>query len=185
MKIAASEAQWTTCAPCSFSLFQVGGGTRDETPTKIIQVPHLLSLLATNSWNGQVQGLNDVQAQYEQQYGPGDYVPNVFVQYWSMRVMAYLGGLLLLLGLWGFWRRRTLVESPWLLRIAIWARPGAVRDQHGRLAAHRERAAAVDRPGAPAYRGRGVPVGRRSGRSPRASGSSCSSTAPSRSSTGS
>jgi cytochrome d ubiquinol oxidase subunit I len=40
-----------------------------------------------------------------------------------MRVMAYLGGLLLLLGLWGFWRRRTLVESPWLLRIAIWALP--------------------------------------------------------------
>jgi cytochrome d ubiquinol oxidase subunit I len=123
MKIAASEAQWTTCQPCSFSLFQVGGGNRDETPTKIIQVPHLLSLLATNSWNGRVEGLNDVQAQYEQQYGPGDYVPNVFVQYWSMRVMAYLGGLLLLLGLWAFWRRKKLVESPWLLRVAIWAIP--------------------------------------------------------------
>ena len=57
------------------------------------------------------------------QYGPGDYVPNVFVQYWSMRVMAYLGGLLLLLGLWGFWRRQKLVESPWFLRVAIWAVP--------------------------------------------------------------
>ncbi|MCD2195215.1 cytochrome ubiquinol oxidase subunit I [Actinomycetospora endophytica] len=123
MKIAAAEAQWTTCQPCSFSLFQVGGGNRDETPTKVIQVPHLLSLLATNSWNGQVVGLNDVQAQYQAQYGPGDYIPNVFVQYWSMRVMAYLGGLLLLLGVWAFWRRRRLVESPWLLRIAIWAIP--------------------------------------------------------------
>jgi len=89
MKIAASEAQWETCQPCSFSVFQIGGGNRDETPTKIIQIPHLLSLLATNSWNGQVQGLNNVNAQYQQQYGPGDYVPNVFVQYWSMRVMAY------------------------------------------------------------------------------------------------
>jgi cytochrome bd ubiquinol oxidase subunit I len=123
MKIAASEAQWETCQPCSFSVFQIGGGNRDETPTKIIQIPHLLSLLATNSWNGQVQGLNDVNAQYQQQYGAGDYVPNVFIQYWSMRVMAYTAGLLFLLGLWGGWLlwRRRLDGSRWFLRIAIWA----------------------------------------------------------------
>ena len=42
--------------------------------------------------------MNEVNAQYQQQYGPGDYVPNVFVQYWSMRVMAYLGALVVLLG---------------------------------------------------------------------------------------
>ena len=123
MKIAASEAQWQTCQPCSFSLFQIGGGNRDETPTKIIQVPHLLSLLATNTWNGQVQGLNDVNAQYQQQYGPNDYVPNVFVQYWSMRVMAYTAGLLFLLSLWGGWLlwRRRIFESRWFSRLAIWA----------------------------------------------------------------
>ena len=28
MKIAAAEAQWTTCQPCSFSLFQIGGGNQ-------------------------------------------------------------------------------------------------------------------------------------------------------------
>ena len=39
MKIAASEAQWETCQPCSFSVFQIGGGNRDETPTKIIADP--------------------------------------------------------------------------------------------------------------------------------------------------
>ena len=54
MKIAAAEAQWTTCQPCSFSLFQIGGGNNDQTPTQIIAIPHLLSLLATNSWNGKV-----------------------------------------------------------------------------------------------------------------------------------
>ena len=123
MKIAASEAQWQTCQPCSFSLFQVGGGNRDETPTKVIQIPHLLSLLATNSWNGQVQGLNELNAQYQQQYGPGDYVPNVFVQYWSMRVMAYTAGLLFLLSLWGGWllRRKRIFGSRWFNRLAIWA----------------------------------------------------------------
>src|SRR5690606_11180452 len=101
MKIAAAEANWNTCGPCSFSLFQIGGGNYDQTPTKIIQVPHLLSLLATGSWDGSVQGLNQLQAEYEQQYGPGNYIPNVFIQYWSMRVMAYGGALLFLLSLVG------------------------------------------------------------------------------------
>jgi cytochrome bd-type quinol oxidase subunit 1 len=123
MKIAAAEAQWDTCQPCSFSLFQIGGGNNDQTPTKIIQVPHLLSVLATNSWNGQVQGLNQVQAEYEQRYGPGYYIPNVFIQYWSMRVMAYLGGLLLLISAWGLLVRNRLADSPWFLRVAIWTAP--------------------------------------------------------------
>src|ERR1035441_2260444 len=43
MKIAAAEAQWTTCQPCSFSLFQIGGGNNDQTPTKIIAIPPLMS----------------------------------------------------------------------------------------------------------------------------------------------
>jgi cytochrome d ubiquinol oxidase subunit I len=123
MKIAAAEAQWTTCQPCSFSLFQIGGGKDDKTPTKIIAVPHLLSLLATNSWNGQVTGLNEVNSQYQSQFGPGDYVPNVFIQYWSMRVMAYLGGAVLLFGLWGLWLlwRRRVESAKWFQRVAIWA----------------------------------------------------------------
>ena len=110
MKIAAAEAQWTTCQPCSFSLFQIGGGNRDQNPTQILAIPHLLSLLATNHWNGKVIGLNPLQAQYSKAFGPGYYVPNVFIQYWSMRVMAYIGVLVLLIGLWGLWliRRRKL-----------------------------------------------------------------------------
>src|SRR3954454_3656772 len=101
MKIAAAEAQWETCQPCSFSVFQIRGGNNDETPQKVIAIPHLLSVLATLTWNGQVTGLNELQASYEQQYGPGNYVPNVFVQYWSMRVMAYLATAIVALSLWG------------------------------------------------------------------------------------
>jgi cytochrome bd ubiquinol oxidase subunit I len=123
MKIAAAEAQWNTCQPCSFSLFQIGGGNNDQTPTQIIEVPHLLSLLATGTWNGQVQGLNPTNAQYQQQHGPGNYVPNVFIQYWSMRVMAYLGALMALLALWGAWAvwRRKLERARWFLLVATWA----------------------------------------------------------------
>ena len=123
MKIAAAEAQWTTCQPCSFSLFQIGGGNNDQTPTEIIAIPHLLSLLATNHWNGQVVGLTPLNNQYNKQYGAGYYVPNVFIQYWAMRVMAYLGGLVLLLSLWGLWliRRKKLATSRRFLWVAVWA----------------------------------------------------------------
>jgi cytochrome d ubiquinol oxidase subunit I len=121
MKIAAAEAQWTTCQPCSFSLFQIGGGNNDQTPTEIIAVPHLLSLLATNSWNGQVEGLTPLNQQYNKQYGPGNYVPNVFIQYWGMRVMAYLAVLVLLIEVWGLWaiRRKTLAISRVFLQVAV------------------------------------------------------------------
>jgi cytochrome d ubiquinol oxidase subunit I len=123
MKIAAAEAQWTTCQPCSFSLFQVGGGNADHTPTKIIAIPHLLSLLATNHWNGKVVGLSPLQSQYSQQFGHGNYVPNVFIQYWGMRAMAYLGVVVLLIALWGLWAvwRRTLATSRLFLWVATWA----------------------------------------------------------------
>ena len=106
-------------------MFQIGGGNGDHTPTKIIQIPHLLSLLATNHWNGKVVGLDELNAQYQQQYGPGNYVPNVFIQYWSMRVMAYLAVLIFLLALWGAWllRRRRLERSRAFLRLAVWAIP--------------------------------------------------------------
>ncbi len=122
-KIAAAEAQWENCQPCSFSAFQIGGGKNDKTPSQIIEIPHLLSVLATGTWNGAVVGLNQLQKEDEQKYGPGNYIPDVFVQYWSMRVMAYLASLILLLALWGGWlaHRGTLARSKWFLRLSLWA----------------------------------------------------------------
>ena len=123
MKIAAAEAQWTSCKPCSFSCFQVGGGANDKTPSQIIAIPHLLSVLATNTWSGPVTGLNQLQAEYQAKYGPGNYVPDVFVQYWSIRIMAYLGGLILLLALWGGWllHKDRLQGSRLFLTLSVWA----------------------------------------------------------------
>src|SRR3954452_17602633 len=122
MKIAAAEGQWNTCQPCSFSVVQIGGGNHNQNPTKIIQVPHLLSVLATSKWNGKVVGMNELQAQYSQQYGPGNYIPNVFIQYWGMRVMAYGGMLVFLTALWGVWNvvRRRMATARVFLKIAVW-----------------------------------------------------------------
>jgi cytochrome d ubiquinol oxidase subunit I len=50
-------------------------------------------------------------------------VPNVFIQYWSMRVMAYAGVLVFLLAAYGLWllRRGRLATSRRFLWVAIWA----------------------------------------------------------------
>ena len=118
MKIAATEAQWTTCQPCSFSLFQIGGfSSDDETPSFSIQIPRLLSVLATGSLDGQVQGMNELQQQDEATFGPGDYTPPIRTAYWSMRIMAYAGTLVFLvfaLGAFLLWRGR-LETTRWFL----------------------------------------------------------------------
>ncbi len=122
MKIAATEALWNTEQPAGFSLFQIGGFTEDDqTPSFDIAIPGLLSFLATNSFKGQVVGINELQSQYERQYGRGNYIPDVRLVYWSMRVMAYLGTLLVLLALWGVWllRHRKLDNARWFQRAAI------------------------------------------------------------------
>ena len=123
MKIAAAEAQWNTCeSRCSFSIFQIGGGNNDHTPTQIIEIPGLLSILATNSPNGKVEGLTQLNAEYQKEYGPGNYVPIVFIQYWSMRVMAYLATVVFVFAAWGGWLlyRRRMERAKWFLRIAPW-----------------------------------------------------------------
>jgi len=118
MKIAATEAQWTTCQPCSFSLFQIGGfSSVDETPSFSIQIPRLLSVLATGSLDGQVQGMNELQQRDEATFGPGDYTPPIRTAYWSMRIMAYAGTLVFLvfaLGAFLLWRGR-LETTRWFL----------------------------------------------------------------------
>ncbi len=122
-KIAAAEAQWSNCQPCSFSAFQIGGGNNDQTPTQVISIPHLLSILATGTWDGAVVGLSQLQKEDEKKYGPGNYIPDVFIQYWSMRVMAYLGSAIALLALWGTWliHRGRLDRSKWFLRAGLFA----------------------------------------------------------------
>jgi cytochrome bd ubiquinol oxidase subunit I len=97
MKMAGIEALWNTETPsASFSLFSVL-----DVPNKKdllqIRIPGLLSLLAYNSFTGEVKGMNQLQAEYEQKYGPGDYIPPVFFNYWTFRIMVGVAMLMLLL----------------------------------------------------------------------------------------
>ncbi len=100
MKMASAEALWETEDPASLSILTIGDLTlRNEVFS--IRIPNLLSFLSFNQIYGEVKGINDLQAEYEDQFGPGNYIPPVAIVYWSFRVMIGLGVLLLLLGLYG------------------------------------------------------------------------------------
>jgi cytochrome d ubiquinol oxidase subunit I len=126
MKMAAAEALYKTStgADASFSLFTLG------TPDGVhelfsIRIPYLLSFLSTHTLNGTVEGINDLQAQYVQLYGPGDYTPIIWVTYWSFRWMIGLGMLHILVAVVGLWltRKGRTPKYAWMWRIAIWAMP--------------------------------------------------------------
>jgi cytochrome d ubiquinol oxidase subunit I len=122
MKISAAEALWNTEQPAAFSLFQVGGfSPQHPDPSFQIAIPGLLSFLSTGSFNGKVEGLNQLQQQEVKQYGPGNYMPPVRAIYWSMRVMAYLGTLVALVAVLGAWfyRRGALENKRWFLWTAV------------------------------------------------------------------
>jgi cytochrome d ubiquinol oxidase subunit I len=126
MKMASAEALYSTATgrDASFSIFTLG------TPDGVhelfsIRVPYLLSFLSTHTFTGTVEGINDLQAEYQQVYGPGDYTPIIWVTYWSFRWMMGLGMAGVLVSLAGLWltRRGRFPTQRWVWRIATWAAP--------------------------------------------------------------
>jgi cytochrome d ubiquinol oxidase subunit I len=122
MKMAAAEALYTTSGPASFSLFTIGS-LDGQSEVWSLRVPHGLSLLATTTPNGTVEGINNIQQRYQQIYGPGDYRPNIPVAYWSFRLMIGFGVLAILLALAGVWTtRRGRTPAPtWWWRLSPFA----------------------------------------------------------------
>jgi len=122
MKIAASEAQWGSCQPCGFSLFQIGGfSAQDPTPSFSITIPRLLSWMATGSFDGKVDGLNQLQHRERRLFGRGNYQPDIRLMYWSMRVMAMLGVAMFLIAALGAWlyRKGRLETTRWFLWLGV------------------------------------------------------------------
>ena len=127
MKLAAAEALWESEEGADFSAFAVGNVDEQYNPVDIT-VPQVLSFLATGTFEGEVHGMSNLQEAYEELYGPGDYIPNVFVIYWSFRLMMGLGlfGIgVALVGLAMTWRGR-LPQRRWFYYAAIAALPAAL-----------------------------------------------------------
>jgi cytochrome d ubiquinol oxidase subunit I len=124
MKMAAAEALYNTAAPASFSIFT--WGTPDgKSELFSVRIPNLLSFLSTHTLDGQVEGLNDLQSQYVAAYGPGDYMPVIWITYWAFRWMIGLGMVSMLIAAVGlFLTRKGNIEIPkWAWNIAIWSAP--------------------------------------------------------------
>jgi cytochrome d ubiquinol oxidase subunit I len=122
MKMAAAEALFETERGAGMSIFATGDFTRDPGRTdRNIQIPKLLSLISTLDPNGEVRGINDIEREYTQRFGPGEYVPIVAVTYWSWRAMIGAGTAIFVLALVGLWlmRFRRLESARRFNRIAV------------------------------------------------------------------
>jgi cytochrome d ubiquinol oxidase subunit I len=118
MKMAAAEALWKSEDPASLSIFAIVNEQQRQDVFSI-NVPDLLSIMAYNKVDAQVQGINNLQADYQNKnkYGPGDYIPPVTVTYWSFRIMVGAGTVMILLSLVAlfFLLRKELEQKRWLL----------------------------------------------------------------------
>jgi cytochrome bd ubiquinol oxidase subunit I len=112
MKMAAAEALYHTSTPAPFSLFTIGSLDGSH-PVFSIELPRLLSFLGTGNWSGTVQGIDNLQAQYAAEYGPGSYIPVIPVTYWSFRAMIGAGMLAALIAVVALWvTRRGRTPAP-------------------------------------------------------------------------
>ncbi len=68
MKMAAAEALYHSEKPAAFSILTIGSldGSQEKWSVKL---PGVLSFLATGTWDGRVEGIDELRAQYAQTYG--------------------------------------------------------------------------------------------------------------------
>ena len=122
MKMAAAEALWNTQSHAPFSLFAYGDVSQGKNKFDIT-IPDGLSVLAKDRPGATVLGIRQIQAAEVEEYGPGNYIPTVWIAYWCFRLMMGFGILAgLLAGAVAIQRRRgKLLVSRRLLRLATWS----------------------------------------------------------------
>ena len=120
-KLAAMEAVRHNENPAGLSLLTIPSGDGEKDIIDI-RVPYLLSFMLYNRFTGEVQGMTELQAEFEQKYGPGDYIPSVFLTYFGFRAMVGIGLLLIavtLLALYVDWKN-LYGKFTWLLKLLPW-----------------------------------------------------------------
>ncbi|WP_205877911.1 cytochrome ubiquinol oxidase subunit I [Mycobacterium camsae] len=136
MKMASAESLCDTQTDPDFSILTVGRQNNCDALTRVIEVPYVLPFLAEGKTEGvTLQGVRDIQRNYEQRFGPNDYRPNLFVTYWSFRAMIGLLAIPVLFALMALWLTRggripsqrwfawfalLTIPTPFLANIAGW-----------------------------------------------------------------
>ena len=136
MKMASAESLCNTETDPDFSILTVGTHNNCDSVTRVIEVPYVLPFLAKGRFNDvTLQGVHNIQQDYQHRFGPNDYRPNLFVTYWSFRAMI---GLLAIPGLfavialwltrggrvpgqrWFSWLALIAIPAPFLANISGW-----------------------------------------------------------------
>lgn len=122
LKMAAAEALWETEQPAALSMFAIIDED-SRSNSMDIGLPAMLSFMSYNNFTGEVEGINDLAAQAEAEYGSGDYIPPVALNYWSFRLMVGSGGLLILIAFLGvLWSKNSVItEKKVYLKTVIYA----------------------------------------------------------------
>ncbi|AZK45798.1 cytochrome ubiquinol oxidase subunit I [Paenibacillus lentus] len=124
MKMAAAEGLWGKSGdPAPWTVYAHIDPKTGENSFEI-KIPYLLSFLSYSEFSGEVKGMNELQAEYEQTYGPGDYIPPVRTTFWSFRIMVAAGSLMIVLGMYGAylaWRKKLERPNKWYYRMMMWA----------------------------------------------------------------
>ncbi len=118
VKLAAMEAVWDTEKGAPLVLFAWPDEEAEQNKFEV-SIPKVASLLITHDMEGEIPGLNEVDAKDR---------PPVPVVFFAFRIMLALGGLMLLLGLAGLYTRKTgrLYESKPLLMFSVAMIPAGV-----------------------------------------------------------
>lgn len=122
MKMAAAEALWESKDPAPLSVISIIDEKNNKN-TFEIAIPKLLSFMSYNKFTGKVEGINDIQARYEKQYGPGNYIPPVTVSFYTFRAMVGSGILMLLLSALAlfFYKKGKITEKQGLLKVLVFS----------------------------------------------------------------
>lgn len=122
MKMASAESLCNTETDPDFSILTVGTHNNCDSVTHLIKVPFVLPFLAESKFSGvTLQGVEDLQQQAVEKFGPGDYRPNLFVTYWSFRAMIGLMAVPVLFALAALWltRRGRIPDQRWVSIFAL------------------------------------------------------------------
>ncbi|MFI6171307.1 cytochrome ubiquinol oxidase subunit I [Nocardia sp. NPDC051052] len=122
MKMASAESLCHTETDPDFSILTVGTHNNCDSVTHVLEVPVVLPYLAKGEFSGvTLPGVVDLQQEYNEKYGVGDYRPNLFVTYWSFRAMIGLAAGSALLALAGLWltRRGRVPNQRWFSWLSL------------------------------------------------------------------
>ncbi|WP_058302103.1 cytochrome ubiquinol oxidase subunit I [Gorillibacterium timonense] len=123
MKMAATEAQWGKSGdPAGWNLFATID-TENQKNNFEINIPGMLSFLSYSKFSGEVKGILELQAEYVQKYGEGNYIPPVRTTFWSFRIMIAAGVMSFLLfayGLYLHWKKKLDLNHKWFTKAALY-----------------------------------------------------------------